>query len=73
MRVTLSLDDNTLRLTIVDDGQGFSADELRARSPDAGGAGFQAMRARARALGGEFKVQTRPGQGTRVEASIPIN
>ena len=73
MVVALSFDDNTLRLIVKDDGQGFSPGELRTRSPEAGGAGLQAMRARARALGGEFKVQTRPGQGTRVEASIPIS
>lgn len=72
MVVALSFDDNTLRLIVKDDGQGFSPGELRTRSPEAGGAGLQAMRARARALGGEFKVQTGPGQGTRVEASIPI-
>ena len=72
MVVALSLDDNTLRLIVKDDGQGFRPGELRTRSPEAGGAGLQAMRARSQALGGEFKVQTGPGQGTRVEASIPI-
>lgn len=72
VRVTLALDDKLLRLTVQDDGQGFSPSELRARPPDAGGAGLQAMRARARALGGEFRVQTGPWQGTQVEANIPI-
>jgi signal transduction histidine kinase len=72
MGVTLSLDDNTLRLSVADDGQGFSPGELRKRRPERGGAGLQAMRARAQALGGGFTVQTGPGQGTRVEASIPI-
>ncbi len=72
MVVALSFDDNTLRLIVKDDGQGFSPSELSSRPPDAGGAGLQAMRARARALGGEFKVQTGPGRGTRVRASIPI-
>jgi len=72
MTVTLALDGNTLRLTVADDGQGFSTGELLARPPDRGGAGLNAMRARALALGGEFRVQTGPGQGTRVEASIPV-
>ena len=72
VRVALTLNEKLLRLTVKDDGQGFRPSELRARPPDAGGAGLQAMRARARALGGEFMVQTRPGQGTQVEASIPI-
>ncbi len=72
MSVALSLNEDTLRLTVADDGQGFSVGELRARQPDRGGAGLQAMRARARALGGSFRIQTGLGQGTRIEASIPI-
>lgn len=72
MEVTLSMDDGTLRLTVADDGQGFSPSELRARPPDQGGAGLQAMRSRAVALGGQFRVETGLGQGTRVEASLPV-
>jgi two-component system sensor histidine kinase DegS len=72
MSVTVSLDDATLRLIVADNGQGFSPSELLSRPPDKGGAGLQAMRARARALGGGFKVQSSVGQGTRVEARIPI-
>jgi signal transduction histidine kinase len=72
MNVTVSLDHNTLRLTVADNGQGFSPNELLSRPPDKGGAGLQAMRARARALGGGFKVRSGIGQGTRIEASIPI-
>jgi two-component system sensor histidine kinase DegS len=72
MEVTLSMDDGTLRLTVADDGQGFSPSGLRARPPDQGGAGLQAMRYRAVALGGQFRVETGLGQGTRVEASIPV-
>jgi two-component system sensor histidine kinase DegS len=72
MSVILSLDDNTLRLTVVDDGRGFSPGEFRARPRDVGGFGLQAMRARTHALGGQFRVETGLGQGTRVEASVPI-
>jgi signal transduction histidine kinase len=57
---------------VADDGQGFSPSELHARPPDHGGAGLQAMRARAQVLGGEFTIQTGIGHGARVEASVPI-
>lgn len=70
--ITLALGGGALRLIVADDGQGFSPSELRARPPDRGGAGLQAMRARAQTLGGEFRIQTGPDQGTRVEASLPI-
>jgi two-component system sensor histidine kinase DegS len=72
MEVTLSMDDGTLRLTVADDGQGFSPSALRTRPLDQGGAGLQVMRSRAVALGGQFRVETGLGQGTRVEASIPV-
>jgi two-component system sensor histidine kinase DegS len=72
MIVTLLYEGNTLRLTVKDDGRGFSPGELQARPPEAGGAGLQLMQARAQALGGEFRLQTGPGQGTIVEATIPI-
>lgn len=72
VKVTLSHKENMLRVVVSDDGQGFSPAELRTRSPEKGGAGLQVMRSRALALGGQFKVQTGPGQGTRVEASISI-
>jgi signal transduction histidine kinase len=71
MVVTLSFDGNNLHLTVKDDGKGFSPSELQIRYGDAGGAGLHAMRARTQALGGDFKVQTGPGRGTRVAASIP--
>jgi signal transduction histidine kinase len=72
INITLALGGGTLSLVVADDGQGFSPSELRTRPPDRGGAGLQAMRARAQTLGGEFRVQTGPDQGTRVEASLPI-
>ena len=72
MIVTLLFEENTLRLTVKDDGRGFSPSEFQTRPPEAGGAGLQLMRARAQALGGEFRVQTGRGQGAIVEAIIPI-
>jgi two-component system sensor histidine kinase DegS len=70
--VTLAFDEHKLHLTVADDGQGFSTSELRARPPERGGAGLTSMRARAIGLGGEFKIHTTPGKGTRIEVSVPI-
>jgi two-component system sensor histidine kinase DegS len=71
--VTLRQADNTLLLTVTDNGQGFSPSELSSRPPERGGAGLKGMRARARTMGGEFKVHTGPKQGTKVMASMPIS
>jgi len=60
-----------LALSIIDDGQGF---ELPAQ-PDiltqAGHYGLLGMRERATLLGGSFRVDTAPGEGTRVTARLP--
>ena len=44
----------------------FSKDHLRARS-----FGVLGMRERAYVLGGEFAMESAPGKGTRVTATIP--
>jgi PAS domain S-box-containing protein len=59
--------ENTLRLTVADDGQGL------APSPcDARGMGLDSMRYRAHALGGELTIESLPGEGTIVACEIPI-
>ena len=59
--------ESTLRLTLADDGQGLPP------SPhDARGMGLDSMRYRARALGGEFTIDSLPREGTIVACEIPI-
>lgn len=62
---------DALRLAIADDGRGFDA----ARTPGSllsNHLGLPGMRERARLLGGDLRVISSPGAGTRVEASIPV-
>jgi signal transduction histidine kinase len=56
-----------IRMSIADDGIGF--DEANARSDDH--MGLLSMRSRAHSLGGTLGIRSRPGQGTRVEISVP--
>jgi signal transduction histidine kinase len=51
---------------VSDDGCGFDSEKA------ATGIGSQSMRHRALELGGEFSVQSAPGEGTRVRFSIPV-
>ena len=55
------------QLTIQDDGIGF---EPQAQH---GGIGLYSMRERAEALDGSFIVKSAPGQGTRIQVSLPMN
>ncbi|HSK86623.1 MAG TPA: PAS domain S-box protein [Rubrobacter sp.] len=66
VRVELGLDGQFAYVEVSDDGCGF--DSGRATI----GMGRQSMRHRALELGGEFSVESAPGEGTRVRFSIPV-
>lgn len=54
-----------LQVLIEDDGQGFEVTPPRRRT------GQQSMQHRARAIGGVLRVGSTPGQGTRLELTVP--
>jgi signal transduction histidine kinase len=56
-----------LRLRIADNGVGFDPDAVTAASAF----GLRSMRVRARAIGGELQVRSRPNCGTEVEVVLP--
>ncbi len=69
--VTLTTDAARLALTIVDDGQG-STEEARAQAAARGSFGLTSMRARLTSLGGDFALESAPGQGTTVRGWLPL-
>jgi signal transduction histidine kinase len=62
-RIEAFVKDGSLQLNITDDGRG-GADPTR-------GSGLRGLADRVAALGGELSVESPPGGGTRVRASIP--
>jgi PAS domain S-box-containing protein len=66
VRVELGLDGGFAYVEVSDDGCGF--DSERATT----GIGRQSMRHRALELGGEFSVESAPGEGTRVRFRMPV-
>jgi signal transduction histidine kinase len=58
-------------LRVSDDGVGFDPDHVQVIG-DIAHFGLIAMRERVEALGGGFRVTTAPGQGTVVEARLPL-
>ena len=58
-------------LRVSDDGCGFDPDHVQVFA-DIAHFGLIAMRERVEALGGGFRVATAPGQGTVVEARLPL-
>jgi signal transduction histidine kinase len=66
VHVVLAAEAGVLRFEVGDDGAGFRAGE---RAP---GAGLANLRERLAAVGGELRVASAPGAGTRVSGSVPI-
>ncbi len=63
--IRLSTDGHRVSLMIVDDGVGF---DLESQSTP--GLGLLTMRERAEFAGGSFKLETKPGQGTRIQVVV---
>ena len=67
VRIELALAGSQVTLSVYDDGSGFDA----AQAPR-GRLGMTTMRERAEAAGGRLQVESAPGKGTRVTATVPV-
>jgi signal transduction histidine kinase len=67
--VELNRNDDTITLTIKDDGSGF---DVSARTTERGTLGLVSMKERALLVQGDLVVDSKPGGGTSVRASIPL-
>ncbi len=65
-QVTLTCDRQGLVLTVQDGGVGFVADQR------VEGLGLVSIRERVRSIGGALQVRSAPGQGTSIEARVPV-
>ena len=68
--IKLTMEARSLYLRVLDDGRGFEQED--AFSSLGGHFGLIGMRERAKRLGGEFRLASRPGQGTEVEVMVPL-
>jgi PAS domain S-box-containing protein len=69
VEVSLAMERDFLVLRVSDDGQGFNPDALN----EADVLGLAGMRERASLVDGEFTVDSRPGQGTRLKLRVPLS
>ncbi|UVL55905.1 PAS domain S-box protein [Pseudomonas sp. B21-035] len=68
VQISLSLDGQTLRLTVIDDGVGFVLEQSRPTS-----FGLVGMRERVLMLGGSMTLESEPGEGTSLSVAIPLD
>lgn len=71
-RVTLRRGEHDVRLEVRDWGRGFSPDEDSAPNGPGERVGLSGMRERVALLGGQFEIESRPGDGTTVVATVPL-
>jgi signal transduction histidine kinase len=67
VHVRLAVEGATVRLTVEDDGAGFDVAVVRAT-----GQGLPGLRRRAEAVGGTATIDSRPGAGTRIILTVPL-
>jgi len=66
VRVQIAVAGGKLSVDITDNGRGFDP------VPATGGNGLRNLRQRFQKLGGEFELQSRPGQGTKIHMAISL-
>lgn len=69
--VAVHYDRNRVRLVVDDDGVGFDA-EKTLNDPTRKGLGLAAIRERLISLGGNYRIESTPGQGTRVVLDVDV-
>ncbi|HUY51318.1 MAG TPA: ATP-binding protein [Streptosporangiaceae bacterium] len=69
--VTVGFQTDDLALSVSDDGRGFVPEHLGEQG--AGHLGLLGMHERTRLLGGHLEVRSAPGQGTVIEATVPLS
>jgi signal transduction histidine kinase len=69
--LTLSYMEDLVTLDVRDDGVGFEPNVKRANGSVHGGFGLAGMRQRVQRLAGRLEIESEPGGGTAVSASVP--
>lgn len=70
VHVTMTYEPEEVRVDVVDDGIGFDAASVGPRA-DGTGFGLRAMRERLAAVGAQLTVESGPGEGTALVATMP--
>jgi signal transduction histidine kinase len=73
VNIRLCFEESNVRISVWDNGIGFDLNRPMQKSNHRPSLGLAGMEERAALLGGSVSVQSRPGQGTQVEALIPYH
>jgi two-component system, NarL family, sensor histidine kinase UhpB len=71
--VALEVRDGHVHGLVEDDGEGFDPEAVEEATPSSWGVGLGSMRERLEMLGGSLRVDSEPGEGTKVEMRVPLD
>jgi signal transduction histidine kinase len=69
--LTLSYMEDVVTLDVRDDGVGFEPNAKRTNGSPDGGFGLTGMRQRVQRLAGHLEIESEPGGGTAISATVP--
>lgn len=70
--ITVELDAGNIRMTITDNGKGFSLSKLTGDLVREGKLGVLGMEERARLIGGNLEIKSEPGKGTTITVEVLV-
>jgi len=70
-RITITRNKRGLSAVVTDDGDGFDPEKQSSVNDSQTGMGINSMKARAAALGADFRISSTPGKGTTVAFFLP--
>jgi signal transduction histidine kinase len=72
IKVLVQREKNIIRISIEDDGDGFDFSNVKFSVDDLSGFGLFSIRERMEHFGGNFDVESKPGQGTRITLEMSL-
>jgi signal transduction histidine kinase len=70
--ISLSRENDKIRLLIEDNGRGFDTSVIQSQDDSLSGCGIRNMQERAEICGGTFRLSSPTGEGTRIEVLLPL-
>jgi PAS domain S-box-containing protein len=72
VRIALQSQGPNIQVCVSDDGIGFDVDKVRSAAGKRGGFGLFNIQERLDYIGGDFKIESRPGKGSRFTLTAPL-
>jgi PAS domain S-box-containing protein len=72
VKVSIRKRDDTICVSVEDDGVGFDPDRIAPTPTQTGGFGLFSIRERLEQLGGRLKIESQPGKGSKITMTAPL-